>query len=470
MKMGKRLTISFGAVLLILLSSTITSEAFDSSDKLPPQLSALDAIIRPSTDNGGKILLSLVTTDDKNLVETPRMELTYAFQWKLGENPPPKCTSSNTFKLVLSVEESQSKRLISNASVKQTFYAFGALPKIPSLDPSCREYRDFNQPPAVSLNSAISSSKVDGKSPIPVFSGKIIPPQIRDLSGRVSGSASFSPTLASKDLWRIPWPEKLVAPCLTSSSYLQFQKSLTVLSSYDTEVERARQVGSQENLDATKQIEELRGDIEKYSAFLSDEGEKPWERLSWCELSKNSTVLLKQIRDWTSEQKKITDAFEKQNLNEAKQREVQLAKELANRRAGLLSEVTSKVKEKEALIEKFGADYRKLTNTPLEIRKGTSLGATEKSKKNASQIAQSRLNLVKVDLDREWKQVIEIDNFLYSVTSEQSSYSDKTSLAFYKSYLQSIVKLRTSSEKLISILLQYTQFYLLEIEKLKRMG
>ena len=180
-------------------------------------------------------------------------------------------------------------------------------------------------------------------------------------------------------------------------------------------------------------------------------------------------TITKKVNEWATKQKKITDETLKQMLLDEKQRQIQSAKELATMRASIVGSIQEKVKEKNIYSDKLAIEVRNLTASPLEIQSGTSLGATEKSKKLAAQSATKKLDEAKSRLISEWNEILETDRVISLTMVEQSGYTDKVSIDFYRNYLKSLESLRTSIERTIVTLLKYTQFYLNEIERVNRM-
>jgi hypothetical protein len=454
---------------VFILTFTSSARAFNADDKESPRIETMRSLVKPSKDNNGLVFLLISTRDDKNLVQMPKMEINYAFQWKLGSNPPPKCSSFNNFRLTLSVEEVRNKRIQGQQGVEQTFYAFGTLPKIPSLDTACQEYRDFARPPAVSMNAPISTSNITTKNPIPFFSGRIISPLLIDESGRKSDTNVSNISISTLDLYALPWPEKNLQVCLTANVLSQVEGVNAAILNYEKEVGRAIDVGLFENIEASKDVSDYRNRIKLYSEFLDDQGSKPWELVPMCEVMLSPQTITKKVNEWATKQKKITDETLKQMLLDEKQRQIQSAKELATMRASIVGSIQEKVKEKNIYSDKLAIEVRNLTASPLEIQSGTSLGATEKSKKLAAQSATKKLDEAKSRLISEWNEILETDRVISLTMVEQSGYTDKVSIDFYRNYLKSLESLRTSIERTIVTLLKYTQFYLNEIERVNRM-
>ena len=268
----------------------------------------------------------------------------------------------------------------------------------------------------------------------------------------------------------MPWPERNAKVCLTANFLFQVESVNAAILNYDKEVDRAIEVGLPESVEASKDLVDYRNRIKLYSEFLNYQGNKPWELVPVCDVMLSPQIIIKNINEWTTKQKKITDETIKQLLLDEKQREKLRVEELATRRAGIISSIQDKVKEKNIYVEKLASEVRKLTASPLEIQSGTSLGATEKSKKSAAQSATNKLDEAKSKLSFEWNQILETDGVIAITKIEQNSYTDKVSIEFYRNYLKSLENLRSSIERAIVVLLKYTQFYLNEIERVKRMS
>jgi hypothetical protein len=457
------------AVLITLTSSQTSVGAFNGEDKEPPSIQLFELKVRPSGDNGGRIVIAIQTRDDKNLIETPKMELNYGFQWLPGSNPPPKCSMNQTFRLNLSVEEMINYRVQNNNEVQQTFYAFGALPKIPSVDSTCTEFRDLSKPPVVSLNSAIKITPLTSKNPFPIFSGKLYLPELKDVSGRVTKPVEIKSQIQATNLFAFPWPEKLLQPCLTASGFQQLKGSSSIVATFNFEISRARELNLEIDTIAERKVLELIGSIKDYQEFIDSTSEKSWEKIPFCLENLNQNNLLQDIKAWTATQKRTTDEYMKQLSLLNREQQDQNAKKLALERANLISLLQSSIGEVNAYSEKLGNDVRKLSASPLEIRSGTSLGATEKSKRDAAKSAKNKLEKFKVDLDVELKRIADVDTRLKVILSEQLQFSDKVSIDFYKNYGKNLETLRKSIESVVLKLLQYTQFYLNEIERVERM-
>jgi hypothetical protein len=457
------------AVLIILTSSQTSVGAFNGEDKEPPSIQIFELKVRPSGDNGGRVVIAIQTRDDRNLIETPKMELNFGFQWLPGSNPPPKCSMNRTFRLNLSVEEILNYRVQNNKEVQQTFYAFGAIPKIPSLDSTCTEFRDLSKPPAVSLNSAIKITPLTSKNPFPIFSGKLYLPELKDASGRVTKSEEIKSQIQATSLFVFPWPEKLLQPCLTASSFRQLNGSSPIFTAFNFEISRARELNLEIDSIAERKVLELIGSIKDYQDFLDSTSEKSWEKIPFCLENVNQNNLQQDIKAWTAIQKRKTDDYLKQLSLLNKEQQNQNAKKTALERSNVISLLQSSISEANAYAEKLGNDVRKLTASPLEIRSGTSLGATEKSKREAAKSANNNLEKYKVNLDAELQRIADVDVRLKVILSEQLQFSDKVSIDFYKNYAKNLEILRKSRESIVLKLLQYTQFYLNEIERVKRM-
>lgn len=470
MKNGFRISYILTITCLLQFFSQFSLNAFNGDDKELPKVESFDLRVQPSRDNGGSIIFSIRTRDDRNLVDQPKMEINYAFQWKVGSNPPPKCTSASTFRISLSVEEMKNLRIQNNDGVFQTFYAFGNIPKIPILDSTCTEFRDLVKPPAVSLNSPIKSTNTQSTPSVKVFSGKLFLPQLVDQSGRRSQPQEISAKISSASFYAFPWPEKLTQPCLSSQSFQQLQKSSSIITSFESEISRANDLGVETSIVAIESVLELKMKIRQYQEFIDSSNERSWEKIPYCIEEINPNILMPQVKSWTLDQKRKTDETLKLIATLNKEQQVQNANKLASERAGILSLVQSKIKEKNSYVEKLKSEIGRLTASPLKIRSGTSLGATEKSKNLAAQAASAKLEQFKISLEMELDQIYELDVKLESISVDQIEFSDKSSVEFFKNFRRNLEVLRKSTESAIVELLKYTQFYINEIERVKRMG
>ena len=348
MKIGFRILCIFTITCLLQFFSQLSLNAFNGEDKELPRVELLDLKVQPSRDNGGSIVFSIRTRDDRNLVDQPKMEINYAFQWKLGANPPPKCTSSSTFRVSLSVEEMKNLRVQNNLGVFQTFYAFGNIPKIPVLDGSCAEFRDLAKPPVVSLNSPIRSTNTKSNPSVKIFSGKLLLPQLIDQSGRRSKPEEVSAKILSVNLYAFPWPEKLMQLCLSSQGFQQLQKSDSIITTFESEISKANDLGVEANAVALETVLELKARIRQYQEFIDSPNERSWEKIAYCIDGINPNTLMQQIKSWTADQKKKTDETLKLIATLNKEQQVQSAKKLASERADTLSLIQSTIKEKNA--------------------------------------------------------------------------------------------------------------------------
>lgn len=469
MKSGCRFSLILIITCALQWFSQYSLNAFNGDDKELPKVDIFDLRVQPSRDNGGRIVLLIRTRDDRNLVDQPKIEINYSFQWKVGSNPPPKCTSASSFRVNLSVEEMKNLRIQNNLGVFQTFYAFGNIPKIPALESTCVEFRDLAKAPAVSLNSPIKSTRLRSNPSVPTFSGKLILPQLIDQSGRRSQSEEVGTKISSANFYSVPWPEEVIQPCLTPQSFRRFQDSSSTITAFESEISRANDFDVETNRVALESVLALKARVDQYREFIESPNESSWEKIPYCIEGINVNTLIQQIKSWTSEQKSITDKTLNLIATLNKDQQDQKAKILASERAAILLAIQSKTREKNIYVEKLRSEIGRLTASPLKIRSGTSLGATQKSKDAAAKLASTKLEQIKISLGLELGQISELDTKVESISAEQNRFSDKSSVDFYKNYLRNLEILRKSTESAIAELLRYTQFYINEIERVKRM-
>ena len=445
------------SLILVLLFLSPNSEAFDGADREPPRATEYRVLVRPTPENDWRIVFSLKTSDDRNIVSLPKMSFRVAFPWKPSNvSPAPKCQMGAQMEVALSGYEQMNLRNSDTQTVRQSFLFLGRIPPRPVLENSCPEFRDFSVPAIAAINGRGLRTTYNKGSVVPNYSGSIFEPKLEDASGRIYEPKNPSNSINSLDILPATWPNQTMETCLNDSSLTTILGQEETYQTLSNELARADELGNNEDfsqINAQLKVKEIASEFKN----LLDGKLDDFSKFPLCPKMIQGSSALAQLKVAINAVKKSNDNYIKAKEAEVKKIERETAANLAQKRNLRISLADDEFKSLNVEYSRLTQQFADLTKISTVQSSTTSFGSKEKvaSKNKAVEERKKILEKISAAYDK----LREINNQKIAIESEAKDFNDKLSASFYQKLLSKTDQIRQAQMKIILMLLRYEQMY-----------
>lgn len=453
-----KLSVQF--VLFMFLSSLLLQSpavGFEEGDLESPRVEDLKLVQRPSKENNWIFLLTLKTSDDKNLVQLPKFSLTFAWKWREKVDPPPKCQTVDRVSVDVSVHEQIFERVFDKERVTQSFVAFGRIPAIPALPQGCQEFRLISEIPVVALNGKGIVKSQSKPLWVTTYSGEVYEPNLEDASGRRFVPNKPSKTLTSKDWAFSEWPADTRVVCMTQQDAMLIDNQAQLFSALDFELLRAEEIESSAKLPEIRQFLDAR----VIAKTVLDIARKPLRDLSdllSCEKPIRGSQVISSLKGAISSIKKSNDEYVKSLERESNAAAKAAKAETLKAQTVKLKQIDEKIRSSSITYSEFAKDLQDLTRANSSQVSGVNFGKPKetlktkndfKSKRDSFRLRVDESLIVLRDLELE---IIDWENSTLIARGINSN-------SFESQYLKKLTSLRDAQKKLIVLFMRFENFY-----------
>ena len=447
-------------IFILSISFSFTARAdspFNGDDREPPRVSKFEVTLSPSEANDWRILITLKTSDDKNVVNAPTLNMKVAFPWKTNiPTPAPKCLKAAQMDFPFSTFEQTGSRVVDNEGVKQTFIFIGRVPIRPTLENSCPEFRNFSLPPVVSLNGGGITTSYNKNSSFPIYQGSIFEPKLEDASGRIYDPKRATNAISSTKLLPIGWPVEKKELCLSQVSTDIVIEQKSIFQTLDEELARAIEIGNPaefpevsplqitlKNALELKQI--VQGETQDLSSF------------PLCSKMIDGRALTSQLKATISKIKRSNDDYLKNLASQLKQTQRENASKLAEDRNSRLSDLDEVLKNINAEYAQLSETYSDLTRVSSIQKSKTSFGAKEKATISSKAIEDRKKLRELISVKN--LELLTWNSKRIAIERESEGFTDNLSKSYYQKAFSKYELIRVTRVKIISLLLRFDQLY-----------
>jgi hypothetical protein len=444
-------------IISILFFVSPKSEGFDGSDRESPRVTEYKLLVRPTPENDWRIVFSLKTLDDKNIVNLPKFSFRVAFPWKPSStSPAPKCLKGAQLEVALSAYEQMYVRVSDTNTVRQSFLVTGRIPPRPTLENSCPEFRDFSKPAIAAINGRGIITTFNKGSVIPNYSGSIFEPKLEDASGRIFDPKNPSNTISALETLPLIWPNKTMEICLNEASLGMILSQEGTFQTLTKELARAEELGNSADFSQAKSLLEAQKIALEVQSYIEGKVED-LSKFPLCPKMIQGSSHLSQVKIAINNVKRSNDDYIKAKENEIKKSEREAAADLAqtrNSRISLADEVLKTLNAEYAILSQSYSDLTKVSTVQSST---TSFGSNEKTKAK-NRAVEERIKILE-KITEENNELKKFNSEKIAIEFESQKFSDKLSVSFYQKLLSKYDQIRQLQMKKVVILLRFEQFY-----------